>query len=63
MSCPAGNPSMSALAVKSVSGKASMKTLRRMSVKLSAVAISTSIREGRSARAQTTPESIETSPD
>src|SRR5512140_2791242 len=34
-----------------------------MSLKLSLVATSTSMRDGRSVRAQTTPESIETSPD
>ena len=34
-----------------------------MVLKLSVVATSTSMREGRSARAQTTPESIDTSPD
>jgi hypothetical protein len=34
-----------------------------MSLKLSVVATSTSMRDGRSARAQTTPESAETSPN
>ena len=34
-----------------------------MSVKLSVVEASTSMRAGRSVRAQTTPESIDTSPD
>ena len=41
----------------------STNTARRMVLKLSVVAISTSMRAGRSARAQTTPESMETSPD
>jgi hypothetical protein len=63
MSCPAGSPSISALAVKSVSGSASTNTSLRMLLKLSLVAISTSMRAGLSARAQTTPESTETSPD
>jgi hypothetical protein len=63
MSCPAGRPSISALAVKSVSGSASTKTALRTLLKLSVVATSTSMRDGRSARAHTTAESIETSPD
>src|SRR5262245_23348243 len=54
---------MSALAVKSVSGSASTWTALRMALKLSVVATSTSMRAGRSARAQTMPESTETSPD
>src|SRR5262245_735313 len=60
---PAGRPSMSALAVKSVSGSASTKTAWRMVLKLSDVATSASMRAGRSARAQITAESSETSPD
>ena len=63
MSCPAGRPSINALAVKSVSGSASTNTVWRMSRKLSVVAISTCMRDGRSARAHTTPKSAETSPD
>src|SRR5262245_20585437 len=63
MSCPAGRPSMRALAVKSVSGSASTKTARWMVLKLSVVATSASMRAGRSARAQITAESSETSPD
>ena len=51
------------MAVKSLSGSASIATALRMSLKLSVVAVSTSMRAGRSVRAQTTPESIETSPD
>src|SRR6516164_10835689 len=52
MSCPAGRPSMSALAVKSLSGSASTKTARWIFLKLSVVAISANMRAGRSARAQ-----------
>jgi hypothetical protein len=63
MSCPAGRPSISALAVKSVSGSASTKTALRTFLKLSVVATSTNMRDGLSARAHTIPESIETSPD
>src|SRR5579862_2400041 len=63
MSWSGGRSSTSALAVKSASGSASMNTALLMSRKLSVVATSTSMREGRSARAQTTPESIDTSPD
>src|ERR1700716_2184951 len=63
MSCPAGRPSISALAVKSVSGSASTKTALRTFLKLSVVATSTNMRDGRSARAHIIPESIETSPD
>jgi hypothetical protein len=51
------------LAVKSVSGSASTKTARVMVLKLSLVATSASMRAGRSARAQMTAESEETSPD
>jgi hypothetical protein len=50
------------LAVKSVSGSASTKAPWRMSLKLSVVAISRRILDGRSERAQSTAESIETSP-
>ena len=49
--------------MKSVSGNASTWTALRMVLKLSVVAISTSMRAARSARAQTMPESTETSPD
>src|SRR5215510_11261647 len=63
MSCPGGRPSISALAVKSVSGNASTHTALRIALKLSVVATSTSMRAGRSARAQTTPPSVDTSPD
>ena len=63
MSCPAGSPSISAFAVKSVSGNASMNTARWMILKLSVVATSANMRAGRSARAQITAESTETSPD
>src|SRR5438128_9013856 len=63
MSCPAGRPSISALAVKSDSGSASTKTARSMVLKLSDVATSASMRAGRSARAQITAESVDTSPD
>src|SRR5215831_5631907 len=62
-SCPAGRPSSNALAVKSVSGRASTKTALRIVLKLSLVATSTSMRDGLSARAQTIAESRETSPD
>jgi hypothetical protein len=51
------------LAVQSVSGSASTNAPLRIVWKLSLVAISTSMRAGRSARAQTTAESQETSPD
>jgi hypothetical protein len=51
------------LVVKSLSGSASTKATLRTSLKLSVVAISTSIREGLSARAHMTPESTVTSPD
>src|SRR5262245_39394531 len=63
MSCPGGRPSISALAVKSLSGSASTHTLLRITLKLSVVATSTSMREGRPDRAQTTPDSVDTSPD
>src|SRR5262245_51561564 len=63
MSCPAGKPSISALAVKSDSGSASTKTVWWMVLKLSVVAISANMRAGRLARAQITAESTETSPD
>jgi hypothetical protein len=63
MSCPDGRSSSSSLAVKSVSGKASTKIPFRRSLKLSVVATSTSMREGRSARAQTMPDDSDTSPD
>src|SRR5437867_2071057 len=61
MSCPAGSPSISAFAVKSVSGNASMNTARWMILKLSVVATSANMRAGRSASAQITAESTETS--
>jgi hypothetical protein len=51
------------LAVKSDSGSASTNTASWMSRKLSVVATSTCMREGLSQRAQTTPESVDTSPD
>src|SRR5712672_3675077 len=63
MSCPGGRPSISALAVKSLSGSASTQTELRIALKLSVVATSTSMREGRSDRAQTMPEPVDTSPD
>src|SRR5438876_1090482 len=53
MSCPAGKFSISALAVKSVSGSASTKVAARTVLKLSVLEVSTSMRAGRSARAQT----------
>ncbi len=49
--------------MKSLSGSASANTPWRMLLKLSVVEISTCMRAGRSARAQTTPESVPTSPD
>src|SRR6266540_4062837 len=55
--------SINALAVKSVAGSASTVTARWMSLNPSVVATSASMREGLSARAQTTPESTDTSPD
>src|SRR6516225_6211881 len=61
--CPTCRPSSNALAVKSVSGRASTKTALRIFLKLSLVATSTSMRDARSARAQTIAESTETSPD
>jgi hypothetical protein len=51
------------LEVKSVSGKASTKPAGCTVLKLSVVDHSTSMRAGRSARAQTTPELAVTSPD
>jgi hypothetical protein len=63
MSWPAGSPSISALAVKSVSGSASTKPAWCACLKLSVVATSMSMREGRSARAHTMLASPETSPD
>ncbi len=63
MSWPAGSPSSSALAVKSLSGKASTDTALWIVRKLSVVAASTSMRAGRSVRAHTMPQSVETSPD
>ncbi len=63
MSCPAGNPSSRTFAVKSDSASASTWTTLRMVLKLSVVATSTSMRDGRSARAHTTAESTDTSPD
>jgi hypothetical protein len=63
MSCPAGRPSISAFTAKSLSGSASSDTERIMVLKLSLVAMSKVRRAGRSTRAQTTPESIEASPD
>ena len=49
--------------MKSLSGSASTNAPCADVLKLSVVATSTSMRAGRSARAQTTPESAETSPD
>jgi len=63
MSWPGGSPSISALTAKSLSGSASSDTERITFLKLSLVAMSKLRRAGRSVRAQTTPESIETSPD
>ena len=51
------------MAVKSLSGSASTKMPLWMVLKLSVVATSTCMRDGRSARAQTIPESADTSPD
>src|SRR5262249_430166 len=51
------------LAVKSDSGSASTNTARLILRNVSVVATSTSIRAGRSARAHTTPEPVDTSPD
>src|SRR5262245_60901627 len=63
MSCPDGRPSMSALAVKSISGSASTADVKQISLKLSLVAASISMRAGRSVRAQIIAESDDTSPD
>ena len=63
MSCPAGRPSSKTFETKSLSGKASAVTLRMMVSKLSSVEHSTCIRAARSARAQITAESAETSPE
>jgi len=49
--------------VKSPAGKASAEAAPMMVLKLSSVEHSTCIRAGRSARAQITAESAETSPD
>jgi len=49
--------------VKSLSGNASAESARRIVLKLSTVEHSTCIRAGRSALAQITAESVETSPD
>ena len=54
---------MSALTVKSVSGSASTNAARWLFAKLSVVDQSIRARDGRSARAHTTAESSETSPD
>src|SRR5918998_5428609 len=63
MSWPDGSWCIRAFAVKSLSGKASMKTVFLMSLKESSVATSKKTRLGRSTRAQTTPELVDTSPD
>ena len=63
MSCPAGRFSSSIFAVKSLSGSAAIGGRARHLAKDSVVETSTSICEGRSARAHTTPPSVLTSPD
>src|SRR5712671_6643884 len=63
MSWPAGSPSISALTVRSVSGNASTYAARWLFLKLSVVDQSMRARDGRSARAHTTAESTDTSPD
>src|SRR5215468_9366829 len=63
MSWPAGSPSIRTLTVRSVSGSASTYAARWLFLKLSVVDQSISARDGRSARAHTTAESTETSPD
>src|SRR5665647_2063588 len=50
MSWPAGKSSISALAVKSLSGRASTKAVWRISLKLSVVATSITMRADRPAR-------------
>src|SRR5262249_43448580 len=61
--CPAGRPPVKGLAGKAGLGGGTEKSAGGQCLKLSVVAISTSMRAGRSARAQTMPESTETSPD
>src|SRR5215467_15467911 len=63
MSCAGGRFPTRSLAVRSVSGSASTKAAWRTSLKLAVVEMSSCMREGRSARAHTTPESVEMSPD
>src|SRR5215475_7990623 len=63
MSWPAGSPSIRALTVRSVSGSASTYATRWLFLKLSVVDQSIRARDGRSARAHTTAESTDTSPD
>src|ERR1700723_785477 len=63
MSCPAGRFSSSIFAVKSLSGRAAIGGSALASLNDSVVETSTSICEGRSARAHTTPPSALTSPD
>src|SRR5712671_6299087 len=63
MSWPAGSPSIRTLAVRSVSGNASTYAARWLFLKLSVVDQSIRARDGRSARAHTTAESTDTSPD
>src|SRR5262249_62033097 len=63
MSWPAGSPSIRALTVRSVSGRASTYATRWLFLKLSVVDQSIRARDGRSARAHTTAESTDTSPD
>src|SRR5206468_918759 len=60
---PAGSPSIRTLAVRSVSGNASTYVARWLFLKLSVVDQSIRARDGRSARAHTTAESTDTSPD
>src|SRR5512139_2878701 len=63
MSCPGGKPSSKVFAVKSVSGTASDDAPHKFVLKLSTVEHSTRMREARSARAHTTAEPSDTSPD
>src|SRR5215468_987818 len=63
MSWPAGSPSIRALTVRSVSGSASTYAARWLFLNLSVVDQSIRARDGRSARAHTTAESTDTSPD
>src|SRR5207244_4783680 len=60
---PAGRFSSSIFAVKSLSGRAAIGGRALALARDSVVATSTSICEGRSARAHTTPPSVPTSPD